>query len=115
MVRNTLAALTLIATPLLTQTPPVAVTRGPVSAAISDVRYEVTFNRETALNRVAHVTMTFGVAGREAILLSLPAWTPGAYEITNFARWVVGFEAKENDKPLQWDKLDVDTWRVRRS
>ena len=47
------------------------------------------------------------------MVLSLPAWTPGAYEISNFSRWVVGFEATGDGKALTWDKLDYDTWRIR--
>ena len=46
------------------------------------------------------------------MLLSLPAWTPGAYEITNFARWVSDFTPTAGGRPLAWDKLDYDTWRI---
>ncbi len=56
--------------------------------------------------------MSFDVAGPGPVLLSLPAWTPGAYEIGNFARSVVGFTAAGADSPLVWDNLDQDTWRV---
>jgi predicted metalloprotease with PDZ domain len=52
-------------------------------------------------------------SGTAPVVLSLPAWTPGAYEISNFARWVVGFEATGDGKPVTWDKLDFDTWRIR--
>jgi predicted metalloprotease with PDZ domain len=82
------------------------------SAPISDVRYEVTFTRETALRRLMHVNTTFSVAGRDPVLLSLPAWTPGAYELSNYAHWVQNFTAKGAGKTLKWDKLDFDTWRV---
>src|SRR5436190_388405 len=58
--------------------------------------------------------MTFTASGRDPVLLSLPAWTPGAYEIGNFSRWVIGFAAHSGDRALQWDKLDYDTWRIRR-
>jgi len=56
--------------------------------------------------------MSFEVGGTGPVLLSLPAWTPGAYEISNYARWVVGFTATGGNAPLTWDKLDFDTWRV---
>jgi len=85
----------------------------PVSAPITNVQYEVTFTRETAGTRSLGVAMRFAVAGRGEVLLSLPSWTPGAYEITNFARWVSGFGAAAAGKPLRWDKLDYDTWRIR--
>jgi predicted metalloprotease with PDZ domain len=46
------------------------------------------------------------------VLLSLPTWTPGAYEVSNFARWVLNFSASSGPKAARWDKLDYDTWRV---
>lgn len=85
-----------------------------LSAPISDVRYEVTFTRATAAERRMHVVTTFNAEGSDPILLSLPAWTPGSYEIDNFARWLIGFSATSGQRSLQWDKLDYDTWRIRR-
>ena len=104
----------LLAPPLAAQITPV-VTRA-VSAPISDARYEVTFTRATAREQAARVSLTFTAGGAPAdpVLLSLPAWTPGAYEISNFARWVSGFSATAGGKALEWDKLDFDTWRIRR-
>ncbi len=86
--------------------------QAPASAPLSNITYDLTFNRETAANRTIHVVMNFQVGGQGEALLSLPDWTPGAYEITNFARWVSAFEATSAGKPLDWDKLDYDTWRV---
>ncbi|HJQ19832.1 MAG TPA: PDZ domain-containing protein [Gemmatimonadaceae bacterium] len=94
------------------QTP--ASTPSAISAPVSDIRYEVTFTPASAGERLMHVVTTFTAAGTDPILLSLPAWTPGAYEISNFARWVENFSASVNGKPLRWDKLDYDTWRIRR-
>ena len=82
------------------------------SAPISNIRYDLTFDSSTASRRTIAVAMSFDVAGAAPVLLSLPAWTPGAYEISNFARWVVGFTATGGNAPLTWDKLDFDTWRV---
>src|SRR4051812_12933472 len=82
-----------------------------VSAPISNVTYDVTFDRRTAQGRAIGVEMSFATDGSGPVILSLPAWTPGAYEITNFARWVVGFTATSGGKPLPWDKIDFDTWR----
>ncbi|HXT14265.1 MAG TPA: PDZ domain-containing protein [Gemmatimonadaceae bacterium] len=92
-----------------------AQTRGDtVSAPVRDIRYEVMFNRRSAAEREVAVAMTFTTAGTAPVVLSLPAWTPGAYELDNFARFVTGFAAETGDgKPLTWDKLDYDTWRVR--
>ena len=89
-----------------------APTTAPRSAEIANVRYDVTFNRNTAAEKRMVVTTTFDVVGGDPVLLSLPAWTPGAYEISNFARWVLEFSATADGKPLSWDKLDFDTWRI---
>lgn len=114
MVRLSLTVLILASnTQTLAQVAPTQ-TRADVSAPISDVRYEVTFTRPTAAERMARVTMTFGATGAQPILLSLPAWTPGSYDIGNFARWVINFTASAGGRPLSWDKLDHDTWRLRR-
>jgi predicted metalloprotease with PDZ domain len=82
------------------------------SAPIANVRYDLTFDSTTASRRAIEVAMSFDVTGPGAVLLSLPSWTPGAYEIGNFARWVVGFTPTGGDSALTWDKLDYDTWRV---
>ena len=83
------------------------------SAPITDISYEVTFTRANAAQRLVTSAMTFTVGGNAPVILSLPAWTPGAYEIANFARNVSSFAAEEAGNSLAWDKLDPDTWRVR--
>jgi predicted metalloprotease with PDZ domain len=82
------------------------------SAPIRDVHYDVTFTRATADQRMIDVAMTFTTASAAPVALSLPAWTPGAYEISNFAHWLIDFSATSGGTPLTWDKLDYDTWRV---
>jgi len=92
---------------------PAAAAQAAASAPISNVRYEVTYNAATARDRSLHVAMTFDAASSAPVLLSLPIWTPGAYEVSNFAHWVSGFDATARGAPLRWDKVDPDTWRVR--
>jgi predicted metalloprotease with PDZ domain len=90
-----------------------AVAQAPsVSAPISGVHYDVTFTAGTAAARSFDVAMSFDVANRGDVQLSLPAWTPGAYEISNFARFVSGFTATQGGTALRWEKSDHDTWRV---
>lgn len=84
----------------------------PVSAPIGNVRYDVRFDRTTAPTRSLRVSMSFTTSGRDPVLLSLPAWTPGAYELSFYARKVSGFHAEAGGRVLDWDKLDHDTWRV---
>ncbi|MDQ6770057.1 MAG: PDZ domain-containing protein [Gemmatimonadota bacterium] len=83
------------------------------SAPLSDIRYEVTFTRANGERRRVSSAMTFTVGGSSPVILSLPAWTPGAYEMDNFARNISSFTAEETGILLSWDKLDPDTWRIR--
>jgi len=82
------------------------------SAAISDVSYVVTFKALQGIERGVDVSMSFIASGKEPVLLSLPVWTPGDYEVSWFARNVSQFTATSRGKPLVWDKADPDTWRV---
>ena len=84
------------------------------SAPISNIHYDVAFDSAMAARRTVRVAMSFDVGpGTAPVLLSIPAWTPGAYEISNFARWVSGFSATAGERALLWDKADPDTWRIR--
>ncbi len=84
----------------------------PGQTPISNVRYAVTFDKETAGSRTIRVDMSFETETADPIALALPAWTPGSYELDNFARHVRNFEAHSAGSPVRWDKLDYDTWRV---
>jgi len=90
--------LLLVALPLSAQTP-------------APVKYEVSIPSPAA--RLFHVTAEFPVRGKDTLYVSLPAWSPGSYEIQNYARYVRHFGAKSaQGQPLFWDRLDKDTWRV---
>ena len=82
------------------------------SVPVSNLRYEITFDSATARRHIIAVAVNFDVGDKGAVLLSFPSWTPGSYEISNFARFVSGFSATAAGKPLDWDKLDYDTWRI---
>jgi len=90
--------------------------QAPAAAArsipVSNLRYEITFDSATARRHIIAVAVNFDVRDNGAVLLSFPSWTPGSYEISNFARFVSGFSATAGGKPLDWDKLDYDTWRI---
>jgi predicted metalloprotease with PDZ domain len=110
-----LAAVALAAGSLAAQqrpgAPPAPVT-APRSAPVTNVRYEIAFDSASAAGRTLKVSVAFNVAGPGPVLLSFPAWTPGSYEINNFARWVSNFEAAAGDRAVAWDKLDYDTYRL---
>jgi predicted metalloprotease with PDZ domain len=72
------------------------------------VRYEVSI-----VQGQFHVSADFPTGGKDTLFVSLPAWSPGNYEIQNYARYVHGFGAKTSGgQALHWDRADKDTWRV---
>ena len=93
---------------------PAPVPLQPVLAAprIADIHYTLTFDSTTSHSRMVRVSMSFVADRPGPVLLSLPAWTPGAYEIVNFARWVSDFSAVSGGEVAKWEKADHDTWRV---
>ncbi len=113
-----LAALALSFAPVIaggaqgTTSPAASGSRPAVSAPVTDLGFEVTLGAAEAQERAIRVRARLSVEGPAPVLLSLPAWTPGAYEIANFARNVFEFGATQDGRPLQWDKLDPDTWRI---
>ena len=114
MVRASLLLILALSTALRAQGGTTSPAPSAISAPVTDIRYQLTFTSATARDRRMHVVTTVTATGSDPVLLSLPAWTPGAYEISNFARWVENFSASAGGRSLQWDKLDFDTWRIRR-
>lgn len=85
---------------------------GLSTVPISGIAYEVRFDTMTAADRTIDVAMRFSPASAGNVALSLPAWTPGSYQIANFARQVTAFSATAGNDSLDWDKIDHDTWRI---
>ncbi|HET7622251.1 MAG TPA: PDZ domain-containing protein [Gemmatimonadaceae bacterium] len=109
-----IAAVSLAAPAALAQKAAAAASAEAQSAPIANIVYDVTFDSASAMRRSMHVAMSFDVATDAPVVLSIPAWTPGAYEISYFSRGVIGFDARgDRDRALEWDKLDYDSWRVR--
>ncbi|NIP56474.1 MAG: M61 family metallopeptidase, partial [Gemmatimonadetes bacterium] len=84
----------------------------PEANGVTEVRYDVTWDRETAERSEIHVEMSFRVDHDEPVALSLPAWTPGSYELDDFAQNVRSVRARQDGAEIFWDKADHDTWRV---
>ena len=84
----------------------------PRSAPISDIRYAVTFKALQGIERGVDVSMSFTASGKDPVLLSLPIWTPGDYEVSWYARNVSQFAATSRGKPLTWGKTGPNTWRI---
>jgi predicted metalloprotease with PDZ domain len=83
----------------------------PGPATAQTVRYEVSIASASA--HLFHVKAEFPAAGLDTLLVSLPAWSPGNYEIQNYARHIRHFSATDTGgRALFWDRLDKDTWRI---
>ena len=92
---------------------PCSVAAAQTAPAVRNVRYQITFDTTTARDRSLRVAMRFEATSSAPVLVSFPAWTPGAYEISNYARKVSSFSATSGGRPVAWDKSDFDTWRIR--
>jgi predicted metalloprotease with PDZ domain len=83
----------------------------PAALAAQVVRYEVSVPSPS--ERLFHVKADFPARGKDTLYVSLPAWSPGAYEIQNYARYVRHFAARNAaGQTLFWDRADKDTWRI---
>ncbi len=83
----------------------------PCALAAQGISYRVSVGNTG--DRTFHVHAEFPVpAGRDTFLVSLPVWSPGSYEIMDYARYVHGFAATADGRPLFWDKEAPSTWRI---
>jgi predicted metalloprotease with PDZ domain len=92
--------------------PAVATAGTPKSIPIANVRYDVTVDSAGTTMDKLKVEMSFAVARAGDVLLALPAWAPGDYGLKWFARRVSRFTANQNERQLEWNKIDPQTWRV---
>ncbi len=65
-------------------------------------------------DHLLHVrTQLDGLAARDHVDLSMPAWTPGSYLLREYARHVQNIRAADaSGRPLEVTQLDKATWRV---
>jgi predicted metalloprotease with PDZ domain len=84
----------------------------PLSAQrVAPVQYEVSVPSPGA--RLLHIRADFPARGKDTLYVSLPAWSPGNYEIQNYSRYLRHFAAQTGGgQALFWDRFDKDTWRV---
>lgn len=77
----------------------------------STVQYELRFEKPNM--HLLDVTIKVTGLNSPAVDFSLPAWSPGAYRIVDYAKNVQEFSAASvNGQPLTWRKIDKQTWRV---
>lgn len=60
-----------------------------------------------------HVVFTCNGIQAEKLDLKMPAWTPGYYQLLNYAKNVENFIATDADgKEILWSKADQNSWRL---
>jgi predicted metalloprotease with PDZ domain len=84
----------------------------PASAPVSGIHYDITIDSAAARTQDLGVSMTFQVRGAGPVVLALPAWSPGHYELLWFASHVSHFHATSLGGELSWHKLDYQTWEI---
>ena len=73
--------------------------------------FDVTINQPAS--HLFHVTLRYVNKGSEAVEFKMPAWTPGYYQLMNYASNVENFRATDKvGKALTWEKTGNNTWRV---
>ena len=93
-------------------TRPNGVPRRRVTAAAEDVRY--TLRTLDAAAHLFEVDLHVERPDPDGQTLSLPAWIPGSYMIREFARQIVGIEARRAGRRVPLEKRDKHTWRAPR-
>jgi predicted metalloprotease with PDZ domain len=64
-------------------------------------------------NHNFHVDLRIEGIQEQTMDFKMPAWTPGYYMILDLAKYVVNFQAKDDqENNLKWEKINKNTWRV---
>ncbi|MDQ1087760.1 putative metalloprotease with PDZ domain [Siphonobacter sp. SORGH_AS 1065] len=73
-----------------------------------------TVRMENPQNHIYQVSFTYTGLTSSVLELKMPVWTPGYYQLMNYAKSVEGFEASdEAGKILPFEKSTPSTWQVR--
>ena len=65
-----------------------------------------------ASTHVVHVNMQCVNTGKDSMIFKMPRWTPGYYQIMNYADHVTNFSAGNDKDSLAWRKANINTWIV---
>lgn len=59
-----------------------------------------------------HVSLRCSGFEKEYLDLKMPAWTPGYYQIMNYADNVMNFKVIADGRPVKWEKTGLNRWRI---
>jgi predicted metalloprotease with PDZ domain len=110
MIRSLLLALFLAVSAV--QSPAQAIyAQNQIPARGAEIEYTVTI--ANPLTHLYDVQMSIRGLREPSISVSMPAWAPGAYRISEFARNVQEFQAANTrGQMLKWQQTDKQTWRI---
>src|SRR3989304_4908408 len=75
------------------------------------MNYKITYTQPN--NHYIDIEYTIDKVNSNELLIQLPAWRPGRYELGNFAKNVQKWEAfDEKGKSLKCEKISKDLWSV---
>ena len=78
-----------------------------------DIRYTVRFDTAAHYLNVRMEYTPTAAADVAELVLNMPMWTPGYYEMLNFPKHLCDFAAMDTDgKPLAWRKEGMNRWRI---
>ncbi|ETZ21243.1 peptidase M61 [Pedobacter sp. V48] len=74
------------------------------------IGFEVNFTEPQA----HYVEMEMNISGltKDYVDVKMPVWAPGSYLVREFAKNVEGFSATANNKPVKFEKVRKNAWRV---
>ena len=75
------------------------------------IHYNISYNKPN--RHFVDFEFSTNTNGEKSILLQLPAWRPGRYELANYAQNIQKWDAlDENGGKLSFQKLTKDLWEV---
>src|SRR5215471_4279589 len=84
------------------------------AAQTAPIRYTVALD-PLPTSHMLHISVNVDAVTTPSVDVAMPAWSPGAYNITNAWRQVQEFSSTDgSNSPLKFEKIDKQTWRVYR-
>lgn len=77
------------------------------------MQYNIYYNQETAHKHFVSIDVAFNTADKDTLVVKLPTWRPGRYELGNFAKNLKDFEVVDKKgNNLQFAKRSKHEWLV---
>lgn len=80
------------------------------STAQVKINFEASFTEPQA--HYVQMEMTISGLNKDYIDVKMPVWAPGSYLVREFAKNIEGFSASANGKPVRFEKIRKNAWRI---